>query len=239
MANKPFSIRKTGSLQTVIPITKKSLIIPFDMEDISDNLSKYFRKAILKWGKQNFSDFPWRKTTNKWHSLVAEIMLQRTRAEQVLPVYEWFSSKYQKPCDYLKDQNSAVFKSLGLYWRETCLKNLAVILCESDIPTDKNSLLDLPGIGEYAASAYLSLHLGKREPIIDSNVVRLYGRFFGFQTDNETRRSSAIINLAEVLTPKKKFRDYNYGLIDFTRIVCRTKPIHRICPINRKCNYYL
>ena len=119
---------------------------------------RYFHEKIINWERQHSADFPWRKTQNAWHALVAEIMLQRTRAEQVLPIYKHFAEKYKSPCDYAIDKRATVFKGLGLRWRERHLKNLASTLCNSDLKKDKKCLLELPGIGEYVASAYLSLH---------------------------------------------------------------------------------
>jgi len=198
---------------------------------------KYFRRAILKWGRHNFSDFPWRYTSNMWHALVAELMLQRTKAEQVLPVYLQFCKNYPLPQDYLST-NSSPFESLGLRWRENNLNRLASILSNQQIPFDKVKLLELPGIGDYIASAFLSLHSGIRSPIIDSNVVRLYGRFLGFPTNSETRRKGWFIQLSEDITPRRVFKDFNYGVIDFTRIVCRPRPLCSECVLAEKCAYY-
>jgi len=206
---------------------------------ISEEQNKNFRDTIIEWRNKNFSDFPWRKTNNKWHALAAEIMLQRTRAEQVLPVYLSFSKKYKTPIDYLNDEKSDIFKSLGLTWREKEFKKLAKILSENEISKDKNTLLELPGIGDYIASAYRSLHLGIRDIIIDSNVVRLYGRFFGIKTDGETRRKKWIIELADKLTPINNFKEYNYGIIDFTRKICKPIPLCQVCSLNKKCHHYL
>ncbi len=166
-------------------------------------------------------------------------MLQRTKAEQVLPVYISFSEKYETPQDYLKDEKASIFKSLGLSWREKEFKKLARILSGREIPSDKKSLLDLPGVGEYIASAYRSLHLGIRDVIIDSNIVRLYGRFFGFETDGETRRKKWFIELADKLTPIENLKEYNYGLIDFTRKICKPKPLCNICNLREECYYHL
>ncbi len=199
----------------------------------------FFRKQIIRWGRRNYSSFPWRKTTNPWHALVAEIMLQRTKAEQVLPVYQEFASKYPTAAEYARDIRGRVFQSLGLYWREKELRSLAAELSSRPIPAGKQDLLNLPGIGNYIASAYRSLHREKREPIIDSNIVRLYGRFFGFDTHGETRRKRWFINLADRLTPSRSFRDYNYALIDFTRAICRPKPLCDRCVLNKRCNYFL
>jgi A/G-specific adenine glycosylase len=198
----------------------------------------FFRKHIIKWERQHFANFPWRTTANSWHALVAEIMLQRTKAEQVLSTYIKFTSKYPSPLQYINDKHSNVFSSLGLEWREQLLKNLAISIIKDGIPNTKEGLLKLPGIGEYIASAYLSFHINKRAFIIDSNVVRLYGKFFGFNTNSETRRKKCFTELAEFMTPRKNYRLYNYGLIDITRTICKLKPSHNECPLRFECYYF-
>ncbi len=209
------------------------------IEQIKEIHKKSFTDEIIYWGGKNYNNFSWRESQNKWHSLVVEIMLQRTKAEQVLPVYNDFCIKYPTPIDYFKDDKANVFKSLGLVWREELLKRLSRYLVENEIPSDKNLLLNLPGVGEYVSSAYRSLHIGKRDTIIDSNIVRLYGRYFGFKTNVETRRKKWFIELAQSLTPVQNFKEYNYGLLDFTRAICKPKPNCTICPLNKKCEYYL
>lgn len=194
-----------------------------------------FRQQIIGWSRTHFADLPWRKTSNRWHALAAEIMLQRTRAEQVVPVYLEFAARYLTPSDYLKDERADVFASLGLKWRGKQFRMLAERLSERGMPADKNELLELPGVGPYIASAFRSLHLGIRDVIIDSNVVRLYGRFFGLETDAETRRRKWFGEVAEQLTPENDFRDYNYGVIDFTRAICRPAPKHNECIIRDRC----
>jgi len=208
------------------------MFIQIDKEDI-----KYFQNTIIKWGKYNHSYFPWRETRNRWHALVAEIMLQRTNADQVLPVYKEFTRKYKKPEDLLKSSWERLFRNLGLHWREKQIVELAESLVGKDIPESKNDLLKLPCIGNYIASAYLSLHLGIRDVLIDSNIVRVTGRYFSFKTDAETRRKKWFIELAEKLTPARKFREYNYALLDFSRTICRPKPKCELCVLRSRCRY--
>ena len=207
----------------------------FVLED--ETLIAYFRKKLLTWEKENFVNFPWRFCDNKWHSLAVEIMLQRTKAEQVLPVFLDFCNKYPKPDKYYKSRAN-IFNSLGLQQRNKDFKAFAKILIEKSIPESKEELIKLPGIGEYVASAYLSLHQNKRAIIIDSNVVRLYGRFFGFDTDGETRRKKWFISLSQELTPKRSFYLYNYSLLDFPRSVCKIKPNCTKCILKKKCAYF-
>jgi hhH-GPD family protein len=208
----------------------------FILED--KTLIRYFRKKLIDWENKNFANFPWRFCDNKWHSLAVEIMLQRTKAEQVLPVFLDFCNKYPFPELYHNDKEANIFNSLGLQQRNKEFKLLAKELIDKEIPENKETLLKLPGVGEYVASAYLSLHQKQWAVIIDSNVVRLYGRFFGFETDGETRRKKWFIELAEQLTPKKNFYFYNYGLLDLPRNLCKIKSTCKDCPLNRKCKYY-
>jgi len=173
---------------------------------------------------------------------VAEVLLQRTRAEQVVPVYLNFIRVFQNPAS-LAHANipdiEKVIAPLGLRWRAKFLQKLGKELAaEGIVPADLALLRKLPGVGPYAASAYLSLHVGKRVPIVDSNVVRFYGRFFGFQTGPETRRDRQLFELADSLTPQKAFRRFNYAIIDFTRAICRPKPLHDICPVAKRCAFY-
>src|SRR5438093_4606963 len=49
-----------------------------------------FRRRLLAWYKRHGRDLPWRKTTDPYHILVSEIMLQQTQVDRVLPKYvEW------------------------------------------------------------------------------------------------------------------------------------------------------
>lgn len=199
---------------------------------------KYLSSKILIWGNQNIAKYPWRTTQNKWHAIAAEIMLQRTNADQVLPVFLSFRKAYKSPISYLNAGSPNIFVNLGLSWRIIVFRKLARILTTIPIPSKKDELLLLPGVGPYISSAYRSLHLGVRDYIIDANVVRLYGRFFGFGTNNETRRKKWFGELADIITPKYKFRAFNYGLIDFTRAICKPYPLCLKCALHNKCAFH-
>src|SRR5689334_16615992 len=95
---------------------------------INESSIKTIRKILLSWGTKNYKDFPWRRTDNKWHALLAEALLQRTKAKAVIPVYSEMISRYDKPADLanapLSDIEEVVY-SLGLPARASILKNLA------------------------------------------------------------------------------------------------------------------
>ncbi|MCP3029639.1 hypothetical protein [Halobacillus sp. A5] len=207
------------------------------LTQLSNQKIEFFQLNLINWGSNHFVDFPWRYTENHWHALAAEIMLQRTNANQVINVYKEFCEKYPSPEDYIDDKAPNTFNSLGLKWREELLQKLAYFLTLQEIPKNKKELIKLPGVGEYIAAAFLSLHLNIIATIIDSNVVRVYGRFFGFPTDSETRRKKWFIEFANKLTPLDNHRRYNYAVIDFTREICRPKPQCHRCLLNKYCSF--
>lgn len=199
----------------------------------------FLTETLLEWGKKNFSEFPWRYTSNHWHALAAELMLQRTNADQVEPVYNRFTNKYPSPNSFVKEDNPGIFNTLGLKWREKVLKSLAETLEDTDIPEDRKELQNLPGVGDYIASAYRSLHLNQFDFIIDSNIVRIYGRLIGFKTHAETRRKKWFIDLVKEITPCINHREYNYAIIDFTRKICKPTPLCSQCPLKNMCDFNL
>lgn len=208
---------------------------------MSKELSIYVRRNLLRWGDKHFQNFPWRGELNPFRALVAEILLQRTRAEQVVPVFLNFKQLFPDTetlvTASVHDIENAI-KPLGLRWRAKFLYQLGVMITQNGIPSDFALLQNFPGVGRYTASAYLSLHTEKRMPIVDSNVVRFYGRFFGFDVGSETRRNKKVLEIADLLTPKREFKRFNYALLDFTRAICTTRPNHRCCSVRKKCAFW-
>src|SRR6058998_1228976 len=53
-----------------------------------------FQHRLLKWYRQHGRDLPWRQTSDPYHILVSEIMLQQTQVERVIPKYHEFLARY-------------------------------------------------------------------------------------------------------------------------------------------------
>jgi A/G-specific adenine glycosylase len=169
-------------------------------------------------------------------------MLQRTKAEQVLPVYQNFISKYKTIAEAtkaIKDDIREILNPLGLKWRiEKIIELIEKRGILNTIPDNYEDLLELPGVGDYIASAYLSIHKGECRSLIDSNAVRLWGRIFGIQTDSETRKKKEFKKLVELITPAQNHRIFNLGVLDITRKICKSNPQHLICPLKEICIFY-
>lgn len=196
---------------------------------------------MLVWGKENYVNYPWRKSENIFHGLIAEVMLQRTKAEQVDPVYRAFIKRYPNldAFDEGNDELRSLLQPLGLNWRINMIIELIGELCRLGyVPSTYEDLVKMPGVGDYVASAFISFHLGRRKPIIDSNVVRVFGRILDAKTDNNTRRKKWFRDYMEKITPDKEFKAFNYAILDFAKSVCRPKPRCYECTISSYCGYY-
>lgn len=200
------------------------------------------RKILINWESENFEDFPWRNTENKYHALVAELMLQRTKAEQVLDIYKKYVATYpdlESASHAKKDEIRKILSPLGLNWRIDKIIDLTEKVAELQrVPQNYDELIKLPGVGDYIASAFLSFHTEQSRPIIDSNAVRLWGRIYNLQISPDTRRKKDFKELVKRITPSKECRVFNYGVLDFTRKICKPKPFHYKCPIKQICSYY-
>lgn len=174
---------------------------------------------------------------------MAEILLQRTRAAQVVPVYLEVRRVLPTPRAFVEAgvrKVRQVIRPLGLAWRAKFLVRQSRALIEDHggrVPSDPEALRTLPGVGPYSAAAYEGFHLRKRSPILDSNLVRLYGRLFGHPTGPETRRSRLFSAIAERMTPPGESRRFNYALLDFTRTVCKPTPVCKGCPLSDRCHH--
>ena len=194
-------------------------------------------------GGSLYQDYPWRSTSNHFHALTAEIFLQRTKAKQVIPVYIEFSKTYNKPQDVLDDDKEdykTILSKLGLKWRIPLFKRYCKDLVDhhdGKVPDNKADLVNLSGVGDYAASAFLSFHRNNPYPLIDANTVRFVSRYFGIKRTPESRRNKEFIKISSSLLPNRYSSRFNYSLLDFSMLICSTKPACLKCKLSRKCNY--
>lgn len=151
------------------------------------NQIKWFRRELLAWGKQHRRKFPWRNTTDAYAILVAEFMLQKTNAPSVACLYEKFMEQYPTvealaAAQFIDIKN--ILQPLGLLFRAERLYKTAKLLveeCRGKIPDTEAELLKLPGVGKYTARSICANAFGQSKAVIDTNVARIFERFFGFE----------------------------------------------------------
>ena len=207
--------------------------------------SSSFADRVLHWGGRNFSDFPWRKGRSPYEILVAEMLLKRTTATAAARVYEGFLDRFSSLQDIASASEGELVLALsgvGLQHQRACsMKHLASwLLSKHDgcIPNDLEDLLEVPGLGDYSATAILSFGYGVPATVLDANVERILIRVFGNTLPRRPPRTM-LREVAQNLLPKEGHREYNYGLLDLGRLVCRyVDPKCGECPLASVCDFY-
>ncbi len=190
-------------------------------------------------------DFPWRNTDDPYHILLAEMMLQKTSATQVLPIYQKMLERWPTPEDMIQvdfEKIADVIYPLGLQnVRSKRFKKLAKTLVEDyggEVPEDKEELIDLPGVGYYISSAVRCMAFDETIPMLDANAGRLFGRYyFGEKLYSEI--DDKIRDKVSNIFPKDRAKEFNLGVIDMGALVCKqTNPTCSECPITENCRYF-
>jgi A/G-specific adenine glycosylase len=66
-------------------------------KNLSSSLRKSFCSLLLEWWEKNKRDFPWRRTSDSYALLIAELLLRKTTAKQVERAYKAFLARYPDP----------------------------------------------------------------------------------------------------------------------------------------------
>ena len=212
----------------------------------NEEIYHLINSRIVSWSEGNMRKYPWRETRDPYKILIAELMLHRTKADQVNKIYKNFILKYPDPRHIVNAGRKNIEKelsSLGLRWRSRLIFEMAeTVVSEYGgmIPLKKEDLLSLPGIGEYIASAVLCFTETMNEPLLDTNTIRVIGRILGLPIGETSRRSSKFRKEMEKIMKYGNARIFSMSLIDFASILCKpSKPSCGICIFKDICTYYI
>jgi A/G-specific adenine glycosylase len=215
--------------------------------ELPDSMARQqFRRRLLQWYRRYGRDLPWRQTTDPYHILVSEVMLQQTQVDRVLPKYHEWLQKYPTLEALAKAPDADVaetWRPLGYNIRPRRLHAIAresVASYGGTLPSDEQTLLSFKGIGAYTAGAVLSFAFGQRAAILDTNVARVLFRVFvgrGHPKAHAMHRH--LWALSRAVLPRRHVFDFNQALMDFGATMCvARKPRCLICPMRRDCAAY-
>lgn len=202
----------------------------------SDETIVTMRNKLLAWEDANRKDYPWRQTRNPYHILVSEFMLHRTQAKQVEKVYLRFLTRFPTLKDVASSPDDArkILQPLGLQWRIDAMISALTELWSRyhTVPLDVEKLMSVPGIGPYIASATVCFSTNTRLPLVDTNTVRVTGRFLGLSLQGEARRRKEVISAIFQTCDPERPRDYYYAMIDLAHVICKpSQPQCTVCPL--------
>ncbi|MGE3076200.1 MAG: A/G-specific adenine glycosylase [Dehalococcoidia bacterium] len=205
-----------------------------------------FRRKLHRWYRDDGRHgLPWRLTRDPYAVLVSEVMLQQTQVDRVLPYYEAWMARwpdFQTLASLPAAEVIREWRGLGYNRRALNLHRLAVAVTSQHagvLPNDPKSLLSLPGVGAYTASAIRCFAREERVVVADTNIARVLARVvLGFASQRDAREAE-LRAAGESLLPARGARDHNLALMDLGAMVCQARtPLCQQCPVRNHCAWF-
>ena len=214
------------------------------MADISNIV--VLRTLLLEWFKSNKRKFHWRKKSiSNYQKIVAEVLLQRTKAETIENYFPIFLKKFNSWNDIAISSIEVMeetLKPIGLYkQRANRLKNMACEIKKHNnrLPKNYDDLLKVPMIGQYIANAIMSVLYDKPYPMLDVNMARVIERYFGEREKVDIRYDKYLQEIAHSLVNIIDSKTVNWAVLDFAAKVCKARnPICATCMMSNQCLYF-
>lgn len=206
---------------------------------------RFLRRKLVEYSLRSGRTFPWRDSRDPYQSLVTEVLLRQTAAWKVESAYAAFFKRFPNAVTLgaasIRDIRLLIW-SLGLHsQRAPQLKALGGALTKDfsgSVPLTYEELLELPGVGPYAANALISFTFGRPRAIVDTNVERVLSRYFGKDRLAKGARKRWSAHAASISLARSRHQRYNYGLLDLAADVCKVyTPQCRACPLHSHCKY--
>jgi len=198
-------------------------------------------ERLLAWYDAHRRDLPWRRSQDPYAIWVSEVMLQQTRVETVVPVYERFLRRFPSLpalAAATEEQVLAEWSGLGYYRRARLLWRAARQVAQpGELPRTAGELGELPGFGAYTAAAVASIAFGERILVVDGNVERVLSRLRLLGEDPRSSRGRAALRAAgEELLDGRRPGDSNQALMELGATICQPRaPRCPRCPLRGAC----
>lgn len=211
------------------------------LQKIRDALSKIGRSFRLP----DADKLPWRRGRSPYKTLIAEMLLVRTRYDVVSRIFDELVLRYPDVFALAEADEAdlaELLRPLGLKKRVPFILRAAryiIEVFEGKIPDDPNLLKQIPGVGDYTAAAVAAFGFGRALLPADVNILRFFARYTGLDMGHPTKGSPLLRNLIRKIN--EEGLEVNPELVlDFSRTICRArKPKCSFCPLMESCEYVL
>jgi A/G-specific adenine glycosylase len=201
---------------------------------------------LLAWYERHARQLPWRGHPDPYAIWVSEIMLQQTRVETVIPYFTHWMERFPTILSLAQASEQEVLQAwegLGYYSRARNLHRAAKQVADhwnGRLPSTRQELESLPGIGAYTAGAIASMAFGQDEAALDGNIRRVLARIFNVDLPLRSPQGEhRLWELARQILPHERAGDFNQALMDLGATICTPQsPACLICPISAVCQAF-
>jgi A/G-specific adenine glycosylase len=217
-----------------------------EKEIIEDEKVEFLQQQLLIWYKSSGRRFFWRrKGLSQYQYIIAEVLLQRTKAETIAKFYPSFFAEFPNWQSLATAELKTIevfLKPVGLYTQRALrLQNLAkeMVKRKGRLPRDRHDLESIPFMGQYIANAVELVIFNQPSPLVDVNMARVVERFFGPRKMADIRYDPYLQELAYKIVNHVNAKYINWAIWDFAALVCQAKkPKCEICLLNSSCHFY-
>ena len=216
-----------------------------NQEKLTNKDTKFIRMILNFYTKHGRHDLMWRKNITPYRILVSEIMLQQTQVSRVLPKFAIWMKRYPT----LTALRKATLQDVLIIWQglgyQRRAKALFTIAQENNIlPKTFEKVIELPGVGNYTASAVLAFGYNEfSNPMIETNIrTALIEEYYKCgENISDSMLQNDLIRLTSSDTVQKVgARVWYYALMDYgahlkeNKISHNTKSKHNVVAIKYK-----
>ncbi len=199
--------------------------------------------ALLDWYHvHGRTHLPWRTTRDPYRIVVSEFMLQQTQVERVIPLYTAFVERFPDFAALAAAPAGDVvrrWRGLGYNSRAIRLHGLAQAVVRDHggvLPSDRDALLGLPGIGPYTAAAVRAFAFDLDDVALDTNLRRIVHRVALGVEYPPLAGDRELDALARASVPAGRAHDWNSALMDLGSTHCTARaPKCLLCPLRDAC----
>lgn len=201
----------SGAFESFAHYIEKDIITPQGI--------KLFQEHIFSFYAKNKRTFMWRETTDPYHIVVSEIMLQQTQTQRVkekfaefiylFPTFEALAQATQR--DVI-----ASWQGLGYNRRALALHSISqrvVTEFSGKLPQEPELLITFKGIGPNTAGSIAAFAFNKPTIFIETNIRTVFIHSFFSGQDNITDKT--LLPLIKQTLVHEAPREWYYGLMDY------------------------
>jgi len=165
-------------------------------------------------------------TDKRVNEVTSRLFIKYKEAQDFASISQDDLIKYVRPCGFFRNKSKNIIE---------CAKIIAGVY-GGKIPSNRDELMALPGIGRKTANVILSNIFGEAAIAVDTHVFRV-ARRIGLSASNTPE---CVENDLMKVIPKNCWSPVHHQLIYHGRQVCRARnPLCGECGVNAYCDYYI